>query len=93
MMLFSLGHLLLSPPASQLWDSTVLLSKTFLKITCQHDKAQYTTAGSDSVKLQLMLKTIPGTRKGNNSSVSKKTNKTLPGQQQLQHVKALPPKC
>lgn len=35
------------------------------------------------MKLQLMLKTILGTRKGNNSSVSKKTNKTLPGQQQL----------
>lgn len=44
---------------------------------------QYNTAGSDSVNLQLMLKTILGTRKGNNSSVSKKTNKTLPGQQQL----------
>lgn len=53
----------------------------------RYDTTRHNAAGSDSVKLQLMLKTIPGTRKGNDSSVSKKeTNKTLPGQQQQQQL-------
>lgn len=38
-----------------------------------------TTAGSDSLKLQLMLKTIPGIRKGNDSSVSKKAKQNPAG--------------
>lgn len=80
------------------WRKRKLLSNAFLKLTCQHEQRRYNTAGSDSVTQQLMLKMIAGTGRGKDSSVSKKTNKTLPGPQRLllkpcKQVKALPLKC